>query len=101
MVNAYFDDAYSKESRIIPYIMGGVGGATINPQGTNLDASSKSVLAWQLGGGIGVKASDHIMVDLGYRYLKPSDYTVNNARFGSARYTAAASNILFGVRYGF
>jgi len=101
MVNAYYDYTM-KDSSITPYVMGGLGGATINPNGGDFTgSSSKSVFAWQLGAGIGFKASENVVVDLGYRYLKPSSYTVSDAAIGNVDLSAATSNILLGVRYNF
>ena len=102
MANAYFDDELN-ESRFIPYIIGGLGVATINPTGTNFEASAESVFAWQVGGGIGVKATNNLVVDLGYRYLSPSASTVTVASpsYGTGKLTFGMSNILLGMRYNF
>ncbi|NTU68851.1 MAG: porin family protein [Chlorobiaceae bacterium] len=100
MVNAYFDDEM-KGSNLIPYIMGGIGAATVKPQGTNLAGSSESVFAWQVGAGIGLKATNNLVVDLGYRFVNPSPYQVTVPAYGNAEFTAGTSNILLGMRYNF
>lgn len=96
MANAYYD--YSmKDSSITPYVMGGLGGASIEPKAADgTTGTSKSVFAWQLGAGVGVKATDNIVVDLGYRYFKPSAYKDTDFKA-----TFSSSNILLGVRYNF
>ena len=100
MVNGYYDvDVKSKS--ISPYVMAGLGGASITAKNAAdilhpAEEISTSVFAWQIGAGIGVKATDNLTVDLGYRYLKPSKFSDS---YGE--YTASSSNILAGVRYGF
>jgi len=97
MANAYYDYAI-KDSSVTPYVMGGIGGASLDPQGPGFSgATSKSVFAWQLGAGVGVKAADNIVVDLGYRYFKPGSYKNDNG----SKVTFSASNILLGLRYSF
>jgi opacity protein-like surface antigen len=100
MANAYYDHKM-QGSDVTPYIMAGLGGATINPQGANLEGASQSVFAWQVGAGVGVKASDNVVVDVGYRYFKPSAYTVTDPAFGNAKFTVASSNVMLGLRYNF
>ncbi|NTV02592.1 MAG: porin family protein [Chlorobiaceae bacterium] len=95
MANAYYDVAI-KDSSITPYVMGGIGGATLKPKDNNFTGQSKSVFAWQLGTGIGIKATDDIVVDLGYRYFKPGAY-----KDGEDKATSSSSNILLGLRYNF
>ncbi len=98
MANGYYDYKI-QGSRIAPYVMFGIGGASINPEGTHLDASRQNVFAWQTGAGLGFKATKKLVVDLGYRYFKPSSYTVDDSAFRDAKVTAASSNVLLGVRY--
>jgi opacity protein-like surface antigen len=100
MANAYYDHKM-QGSGITPYVMAGLGGATINPQGTNLEGASQSVFAWQVGTGVGVKASDNVVVDVGYRYFKPSSYTVTDPAFGNTKFSVASSNVMLGLRYNF
>jgi len=97
MANAYYDYALNKSS-FTPYVMGGIGGASITPKGPDIsDTATKSVFAWQLGAGIGVKATENVVFDLGYRYFKPSAYTSNDG----SKTTLSSSNIMLGVRYNF
>jgi opacity protein-like surface antigen len=94
MANCYYDINLNKSS-VSPYVMAGIGGASINAK-VNTSDETKSVFAWQLGAGVGVKAANNLTVDLGYRYLKASKFKDN---YGE--YTASSSNILAGVRYDF
>ncbi len=94
MANCYYDINLNKSS-VSPYVMVGIGGASINAKIDTSD-ETKSVFAWQLGAGVGVKAANNLTVDLGYRYLKPSKFKDNYAE-----YTGSSSNILAGIRYDF
>ncbi len=98
MANGYRDFAI-KDSSISPYVMAGLGIASVNASnnagsGGRIDTS---VFAWQAGTGIGVKASDNVVIDLGYRYFKAADAS---STFG-ADYTVSGSKFLVGARYGF
>ncbi len=100
MANAYYD--YALDKCVAPYLMGGLGGASMSLKEPGSADVSKSVFAWQLGLGVGVKATDNVVVDLGYRYFKPGAYTVTDAAYGgSVKHTASSSNILLGLRYNF
>lgn len=94
MANAYYD-VNMKASSITPYVMGGLGlsHASLNYPG---NSESSSQFAWQLGAGIGIKASKEVTVDLGYRYLKPSE-----GDFTGDKVTLGGSKILAGIRYSF
>ena len=94
MANCNYDINLNKSS-VSPYVMVGIGGASINAKIDTSD-ETKSVFAWQLGAGVGVKAANNLTVDLGYRYLKPSKFKDNYAE-----YTGSSSNILAGIRYDF
>jgi opacity protein-like surface antigen len=97
MANAYYDYKLH-DSSITPYVMAGLGGANVNPQGVDFaNMSPHAVFAWQLGAGVGIKASDNVVVDVGYRYFKPSKYTDN----AGDSLTLASSNVMLGLRYNF
>lgn len=100
MANAYYDYAI-KGSNIAPYVMGGIGAATIKPEINAWALDSKTVFAWQLGAGVGVRASDNIVVDLGFRYIKPGSYKFIGPDETEATMSTSSSNILAGVRYNF
>jgi opacity protein-like surface antigen len=99
MANAYYD-FNMKDSSITPFVMGGLGLADLKIKGDGTD-ESKTRFAWQLGAGIGIKASNSVTVDLGYRYLKPSAPSFDlPAGLGSGKLTFGGSEILAGVRIG-
>lgn len=97
MANAYYDYEPGKSS-VTPYIMGGLGGATIKPNGNPYDGKSSTVFVWQLGAGIGIKAADRLVLDVGYRYVKPGSITVTGS-LNNGNYTIGGNNILLGLRY--
>ncbi|MEI8185272.1 MAG: outer membrane beta-barrel protein [Chlorobiaceae bacterium] len=98
MANSYYDIT-SGNSNITPYLMAGIGAATLNASYAGI-SSGTTVFAWQVGAGIDLKASDHVTIDLGYRYFKPSAVTtiVENT---NVSLSSAISNILLGIRYSF
>ena len=101
MANGYVDFP-TKSPGITPYLMAGMGLADVNVKFSDEAASgysitySDSVFAWQIGGGVGIKASDKVTVDLGYRYLSPSDVTILDIK-----HSLSSSNLLAGIRYSF
>jgi opacity protein-like surface antigen len=96
MANGYLDYDM-KNSSVSPYVMAGLGVADASISGGNWGSSSSSTeFAWQVGAGVGIKASDKTTIDIGYRYLSPSD-----ADFDGAKVSLASSNFLAGIRYSF
>ncbi len=91
MANGYRDFSI-KDSKFSPYLMAGVGLVSVKPT----DIASKSGFIWQAGAGVGIKASERVTVDLGYRYFNAASYTVDDIDL-----SLAGSNLLAGVRYGF
>jgi opacity protein-like surface antigen len=96
MANGYLDYNMNNSSAS-PYVMAGIGVADASISGGNWGASSGSTeFAWQVGAGVGIKASDKTTIDFGYRYLSPSD-----ADFDGRKVSLASSNIIAGIRYSF
>lgn len=95
MVNGYYD-FMDKNSNVSPYLTVGLGGASIHAKGPDTD-ETKNVFTWQAGLGVGVKAGDNLMVDLGYRYIKPGSFSAYNV----GDVTASTHNIMAGIRYEF
>jgi opacity protein-like surface antigen len=94
MANAYYD--IDTDSSIKPYVMAGAGLADATIKDEFGDESSSSQFAWQVGAGIGIKSSENVTFDLGYRYLKPSD-----GDFDGVTVSIGGSEILAGIRYQF
>ena len=93
MANGYYDYDM-KDSGISPFIMGGLGVASViwdMPGWSDND----SVFAWQIGAGVGIKASDKVTFDISYRYFSTADPTLHDMKF-----SIGSHNILAGVRIG-
>ncbi|AOS84690.1 hemagglutinin [Chlorobaculum limnaeum] len=88
MANAFYD--FDTDSGIRPYIMGGAGIADVD---TNQDTDSETVFAWQVGAGLGFEIADNTTLDLGYRYLKPSEIEDS--------IDIDSHNVMLGLRYQF
>jgi opacity protein-like surface antigen len=95
MANGYYD-INLKGSSISPYLTAGLGLDSVKASSDRQNDRNNG-FAWQLGTGVGIKASENVVVDLGYRYFKAADVTVKG--FGDI--SVAGSNILAGVRYNF
>ncbi len=96
MVNGYRDFAI-KDSSVSPYVMAGLGMASIKLEDSEETFVDENVFAWQLGAGVGIKASDKVVVDLGLRYFKPSNVKDDEG----TEITCSSMNVLAGVRYTF
>lgn len=88
MANAYYD--FDTDSSVRPYIMGGVGMANAD---TSWDDDDETVFAWQVGAGLGFEIADNTTLDLGYRYLKPSELEDS--------IDIESHNVMLGLRYQF
>ena len=96
MANGYYDFELSNGD-VSPFVMAGLGIADASISDGNWGQESSSTeFAWQLGAGVGIKTANNTTVDLGYRYLSPSDAT-----FDGAKVSLGSSNFLVGIRYGF
>jgi len=96
MLNSYYDFDI-KGCVVSPYLNAGIGGARLTEKGVGTPDETSNGFAWQLGGGFSVKASEHIGVDFGYRYFKPSAYNANRA----SDITVLSHNFMAGFRYNF
>jgi opacity protein-like surface antigen len=94
MANGYLD-FNMKDTGVSPYVMAGLGLANTswNVPG---DSFHDSGFAWQVGAGIGIKATDKVTIDLGYRYFNAGD-----SKFSFRTYSVASHDILAGLRYNF
>ncbi len=97
MANGYYDICI-KDSGVSPYLTAGLGVASVKVKDSSVTTLDESKFAWQVGAGIGVKASENVVVDLGYRYFRTSDVT---NKVGDEKFTLSGSNILAGIRYSF
>ncbi|WP_185805713.1 outer membrane protein [Chlorobium phaeovibrioides] len=96
MANGYAD--FKMDGGISPYLMGGLGFATVDVSDSSVSADV-TPFAWQLGAGVGVPATDNITVDLGYRYFSTADVDIDSTVYDSIGFST--SKILLGMRYSF
>lgn len=106
MANGYYD--FKLGSNINIYAMAGAGGANVSFNNVamasdnyvnNINAMS---LAYQVGVGVTKPITDHILLDLRYRYFKTSDMTVNWDYKGNDFNNNTAINthsVLLGMRF--
>ena len=105
MVNGYVD--FNDECKISPFLMAGIGIANIQNKerylgaadgGVTVRGTSNGVFAWQVGAGVGVKASENVTIDLAYRYFAALDAEGFAA---DRKVHVSTSNFLLGARYSF
>lgn len=103
LVNGYYD--VDLKGSVAPYVTAGIGGASITMKSTAKPDQSKSGLAYQFGAGIGVKASENMVFDLGYRYFKTTskdaEFHTNSSDTVLADVPVASHHFMAGVRYSF
>jgi len=96
MANGYADFEMEGFS---PYVMAGLGYANIDIStgyyGSSI-STDESAFAWQVGVGVGVQATDEVIVDFGYRYFQTSDVD-----FAYITSSVASSKLMVGMRYAF
>jgi len=92
MANAYYD--IDTGSDVSPYLMAGAGWAHVDSSWDESD----DVFAWQVGAGLGIKVAECTTLDLGYRYLRPNKFDVDD---GDGDTKWAVHNIMLGLRYNF
>ncbi len=101
LINGYYD--FVNSSAFTPYISAGLGYAQIKFNNLNISGSGfpdssddDSVLAYQIGVGVGYAVTEKVTIDVKYRYFgtEDSEYDTTEAEF-------ASNNFLFGVRVYF
>lgn len=97
MANVFYE--FRGESNWVPYIGGGIGSATLDPDDT-ADDTSETVFAYQFGSGLGYELSESVTLTADYRYFATED-----ADFGQSGVTAeleySNSSVWLGLRYQF
>ncbi|MBL6956771.1 MAG: porin family protein [Chlorobium phaeobacteroides] len=96
MANGYLDVEVPL-SMITPYLMAGGGLANVSFDYGDGNSDDDTVLAYQLGAGVGFTGMPNVVIDLGYRYFATTDFTPEDP----FSFTIASHNIVAGVRFGF
>ena len=97
-VLANFFADFKTDSVITPYVSLGIvyGWTTIEDE----EKINDSNIAWQLGAGITYVAMDNFMIDLGYRYLNSTTFTIEDPD-GDIDSDITSHQIYLGARYAF
>jgi opacity protein-like surface antigen len=112
MINGYIDIDV-RSSAITPYVMGGLGMASVSmhydtPYGISSGSYKDNVFAWQVGAGISIKTSKKSAIDLGYRYFATNNTHFNDNHYKNPNDTGSvltayqsfsSHNIIAGFRY--
>ena len=97
MGNAWYD--FHNGTPWLPYVGGGLGLASITLDSGGSD--SDTVLAWQIGGGIGYEFMPGIVASADYRFLATSDPSFEDPGFADIKAEYHSHSILFGIRAHF
>ncbi len=105
LVNFYYD--FYNESSFTPYVGGGIGagfmtgGYKVDSFIYSADGSmDDTVLAWNVGGGVGYAITDRITADLGYRYMSYSS-SYNDSSDQDFETSTSGHEVSLGVRFNF
>ncbi len=105
LVNFYYD--FYNESDFTPYVGAGIGAAFItgeynyNIGGNKLKGElDDTVLAWNVGAGVGYAINEQVTADLGYRYLSTSDSNKEKAGY-NLQTSTSSHEVSLGVRFSF
>ena len=101
LINGYYD--FINSSAFTPYISAGLGFAQVEFNDLDISSSGFSgssdedtVLAYQVGIGVGYAVTEKVTIDLKYRYFGAED-----SEYGTTTAEFASNNFLFGVRVNF
>ena len=105
LLNMYLD--FETNTNATPYFGVGVGYTKLDVD-YYAGSKSKGSLAWQVGGGINLAATEHVSFDLGYRYMYNGKLSVEDAtyvngvpEFRSIDMESYSHNFYAGIRYTF
>lgn len=109
LMNAYYDVKIWKT--IMPYIGGGLGASWNNvttdsaatAPGSTWSRGRRSTqnFAWNVGAGVGYSITDHIILDVSYRYSDLGDVVAGEKSTSEQTSKMTANELLFGLRYQF
>lgn len=109
MANAFFD--LHNDSRVTPYLGGGIGFAVLNLSdtfGTNVNGrqylygeDDDAVFAYQVGAGVEIALNPRFSLDLGYRYFGTDTANFDNDFDQSSSMKFESHNVAIGFRATF
>ncbi|MBO4294428.1 MAG: porin family protein [Alphaproteobacteria bacterium] len=105
LFNVYYDFNVQTTLPITPYIGVGMGWGQSEIENNGARIVKDDSVSMQIGGGINYKINEHVVVDLGYRYMDYGDfeeeYRVPGVLYEKFDYEPHAHEFLLGVRYEF
>ncbi|MBO7098139.1 MAG: porin family protein [Alphaproteobacteria bacterium] len=105
LFNVYYDFNLQTALPITPYISAGMGWGQSEIENNGTRIVKDDSVSMQIGGGINYKINEHVVVDLGYRYMDYGDfeeeYRVPGVLYEKFDYEPHAHEFLLGVRYEF
>lgn len=103
MANAYWD--FYNKTKFTPYLGAGLGVAAIDTKVSDSSGSVDNILATyalNVSAGCGYEVSDNVILDLGYRYLRTGEASVESKATGNKMTgTPEAHEVTVGLRYEF
>jgi opacity protein-like surface antigen len=96
MANGYVDLALPL-APVKPFVVAGVGVASIDDKIGSYTAASDTVLAWQVGAGAAFSLAPLVSLDAQYRYFATTDPELS----GHYLYSIGTHNVSLGLRVGF
>jgi len=97
LVNFWYD--INTGTGFLPYIGGGLGGATLTLDNAGV-VDSDGVFAWQIGGGLGYQIVPSVVLFTDYRWLATEDMVVSPGT-PDLEMEYSSHNVMFGVRVHF
>jgi opacity protein-like surface antigen len=91
MTNIYYDLSI-RNSPVAPYVMIGLGGAHVSYSNASSSVSGDR-FASQFGAGVGIRATEQLTVDIGWRSVEPFDF--------EGLVSMQDTKVMAGVRYTF
>lgn len=106
MANAFFD--LHNDSRVTPYLGGGIGFAVLNLSDTHAvdnpylyEEGNDTVFAYQIGAGVEIALNPRYSLDLGYRYFGTDTATIDGDVYQSSSMKFESHNVTIGFRATF
>lgn len=101
-----FFGVFHDKSRFSPYAGLGIGAARIKASGLQvtgqpMGSGSTVVFAYQFGGGVDIELTDHLTLDLGYRFFSSSRPTLAEASGDKFEMDYTSHSAVLGLRLGF
>jgi opacity protein-like surface antigen len=100
LLNGYFD--FPMGHGFAPYVLGGFGYGYLDAN-AGIVSESYNLICGQIGAGLGYSITDHLIIDLRYKYFMTQnvDVSVSNQPVNEVRTDVTSQQVLVGLRYEF